>query len=95
MIDQWSPLNIFWLSCLSAGLASVGALYKPGCSLSASQITFTFILNAMIGGGVSLVIYESLGKSKAVGLAALTGAGIVKAAKLTKVADTLLGVPDE
>ena len=95
MIDQWAPIYIFWFSCLAAGFASVGALYKPGCSLTAGQIVSTFIFNAMIGGGLSLLIYETFGKARAVGLAALTGAGIVKTAKWAKVADTLLGVPDE
>ena len=91
-IEQWSSLYVFILACAASGLGAVGALYKPGASVSLNVVIGTFMFNAMLGGGLALWIYDLpyIGKAKAIGAAALTGVGVVKISRITRIVDGVL-----
>lgn len=94
-MEAWTPLTVFWLSCvLSAGTA-IGALLASKKPITIRTLIGTAIFNGLMGGGLSIGLYEYFSWSKTPGRALFAaiafGGGAIKLPDVRATALRILG----
>lgn len=94
-MESWTPLTVFWLSCVLSSGTAIGALLISTKPITIRTVAGTILFHGFMGGGLSIGLYEYFAWSKTPGRALFAaiayGGGAITLPDVRSLALRILG----